>query len=276
MGQSEMPAIDLARLRKQAARLADFYYLPDEFIKHLHEILDFYVNRTLRRPQAVAPSSNLQTYRTPAVVVQQIETELGRLAAQTPAETIELADRLWDEGFLETRQLAAFLLGRIPPQEDLLLARLTAWTQQVRDPGVRAALVTDSLGRMRKEAPERFLVLVGEWLQPERPLLWSNGLQALLAMVSDPEFENLPPVLSLIEPVVEAAPAALQIDLRDLILGLYKVAPEETTYFLRQVLSNSSNSMTAVTLRRISSAFPAELRAQLRDLIRPAPISKGD
>jgi hypothetical protein len=271
-----MPAIDLARLRKQAARLADFFYLPDEFIKHLHEMLDFYVNRSLRRAQAVAPSSNLQTYRSPSVLLKQIETELGRLAAESPAETLELADRLWDEGFLETRQLAAFLLGCIPPHEELLLARLTAWTKQVRDPKVRAALLSDSLLRMRKETPERFLLLVGEWLQPERPLLWSNGLQALLAMVSDPDFENLPPVLRLIEPIVEAAPPAVQVDLRELILGLYKAAPAETVYFLRQVLSSSSNPMTAVTLRRISPAFPNELQAQLRDLIRPTPISKGE
>jgi uncharacterized protein (DUF1919 family) len=43
-----MPAIDLARLRKQANRLADFFFLPDEFMKHLREMLDFYVNYTLR------------------------------------------------------------------------------------------------------------------------------------------------------------------------------------------------------------------------------------
>jgi len=271
-----MPAIDLARLRKQAARLADFFFVPEEFLRHLHEMLEFYVNRTLRRPQAVAPSSNLQTYRTPAVVLQQIETELGRLAGESPDETLGLADRLWDEGFLETRLLAAFLLGRIPPQEEQLLARLTAWTQQIRDPGVRAALLTDSLERMRTETPDRFLLVVGEWLRPERALLWSNGLQALQAMVTDPEFENLPPVLKLVEPIVEAGLPAVQLELKELILALYRAAPEETTYFLRQVLTNSGNSMTAITLRRISKSFPVELESQLHDLIRPTPISKGD
>jgi len=271
-----MPAIDLARLRKQAARLADFFFVPGEFLRHLHEMLEFYVNQTLRRPQAVAPSSNLQTYRTPAVVLQQIETELVRLAGQSPADTLELADRLWDEGFLETRLLAAFLLGRIPPQEEQLLPRLTAWTQQIRDPSVRAALLTDSLERMRKETPDRFLLVVGEWLQPERPFLWPNGLQALLAMVADPDFENLPPVLKLVEPIIEAGLPAVQLDLKELILALFRAAPEETAYFLRQVLTNSSNAMTALTLRRISTSFPAELAAQLHDLIRPTPISKGD
>jgi hypothetical protein len=271
-----MPAIDLARLRKQAARLADFFLVPDDFLRHLHEMLEFYVNRSLRRPQAAAPASNLQTYRTPAVVLQQIQTELGRLAGENPDETLELADRLWDAGYLETRLLAAFLLGRIPPEEKLLLARLTAWTQQIRDPSVRAALLTDSLERMRRERPEQFLLVVAEWLQPERPKLWPNGLQALRAMVTDPEFENLPPVLKLIEPIVVAGLPEVQLDLKELILALFRTAPEETTYFLRQTLTTSINEMTAITMRRISTSFPPELESQLHDLIRPAPLSKGD
>ena len=45
--------------------------------------------------------------------------------------------------------LPPFCLGRIPPQEERLLARLTAWTQAVRDPEVRAALLTTSLTRLR-------------------------------------------------------------------------------------------------------------------------------
>ena len=56
-----MPAIDLARLRKQANRLADFFFLPDEFMKHLREMLEFYVNYTLRTKENVAPGSNLMT-----------------------------------------------------------------------------------------------------------------------------------------------------------------------------------------------------------------------
>jgi len=75
-----MPAVDLARLRKQAARLADFFFVPDEFIKHLHEMLDFYVNYTVRKLSANAPRVNLLSYRTPSVVVKQIELELSRLA----------------------------------------------------------------------------------------------------------------------------------------------------------------------------------------------------
>ena len=52
-----------------------------------------------------------------------------------------------------------------------LLARLTAWTQQVYDPSLRAQLLDHGLGRMRKEAPDQFLELIAQWLQPERTRL---------------------------------------------------------------------------------------------------------
>ena len=263
-----MPAIDLARLRKQANRLSDFFFLPEDFLKQLREILDFYVNHSLRKKENIAPGSNLPTYRTPFVVMRQIENTIGATAAENPHYALELADLLWDEGYIETRLLAAYLLGRIPPQEERLLARLTAWSQQVRDPNVRGALLTTSLERMRKETPDDFLAVISEWLHPARQRFWANGIQALLPMITDPNFENLPPIFELVRPIIEAAPGVLQNDLANLINTLYQASPSETEYYLREILENSSNPLTAITLRRILSALHPELQAQLRGLVR--------
>jgi hypothetical protein len=261
-----MPAIDLARLKKQTAHLADLFDQPSLFLREHREILDFYVNRSLRS-QGVAPSSVLPTYRTPSVVLRQIETELGPAAEKQPIQALELADALWDEGWLETRLLAAFLLGRIPPQEERLLARLTAWTQAVRDPSVRAALLTTSLTRLRKETPDLFLVLVKEWLHPARQRMWSNGIQALVPLISSTDFDNLPPIFEIIEPIIRSAPAALQFDLQELITMLYQASPDETTYFIQKILKSTKSPMLAVALRRMSPEFPAELQSSLREML---------
>jgi hypothetical protein len=188
---------------------------------------------------------------------------------------------LWDEGALETRLLAAFLLGRIPPQEERLLPRITAWTQQIRDPNVRAALLSTSLTRMRKETPDQFLTLVREYLHPERTRSWSNGIQALIPMIADTDFENLPAIFDIVEPIIEEAPSTLQNDLTDLIVALYRASASETIFMLKHVLSNSQNPMTAVTLRRISPNFPPPLQKELRSLLRttahtPKPIEEID
>jgi hypothetical protein len=262
-----MPAIDLARLKKQTVQLADVFGEPGTFLRELQEILEFYVNRSLRS-QSVAPSSVLPTYRTPVVVLRQIEKEIGPVAEQQPILALELADALWDEGWLETRLLAAFLLGRIPPQEERLLARLTAWTQAVRDPEVRAALLTTSLTRLRRETPDLFLVLVREWLHPARQRMWSNGVQALVPLISSPEFDNLPPIFEIVEPILKASPATLQYDLQELIITLYEASPDETTYFLQQILKGTKSPMPAVALRRMAPELPTELQSSLREMIR--------
>ncbi len=263
-----MPAIDLARLRKQATRLADFFFVPEDSLKQLREVLEFYVNHSLRTKENVAPGSNLPTFRTPAVVTRQIENAIGPIARENAYYALELADLLWDEGYIETRMLAAFLLGCIPPQEERLLARLTAWTRQIRDPSVRSALLTTSLARMRKETPGDFLVLIREWMHPARQDLWSNGIQALLPMITDPEYENLPPIFALARPIIESAPGMLQLDLANLINALYRASPSETEYYLREIVETSSNPLTVVTLRRILDLFDPQLQSSLRGLVR--------
>ncbi len=269
-----MPAIDLARLRKQANRLVDFFFLPDEFMRHLSEMLDFYVNYTLRTVENVAPGSNLKTYRTPPAVLTQIENEVRATAEANPQFALELADRLWDEGALETRLLAAFLLGRIPPQEERLLPRLTAWTQQVRDADVRSALLSTSLTRMRKETPAQFLTLVREYLHPARMRTWSNGIQALLPMIAEASSNNLPTIFDMVEPIIEEAPSTLQNDLTNLIVALYRASANETTFLLKHILTNAQNPMTVVTLRRIAPDFPPPLQKELRDLLRAQSLTE--
>ena len=262
-----MPAIDLARLKKQTAQLSDLFDEPNAFLRELREVLEFYVNRTLRS-QSVAPSSVLPTYRTPVVVLRQIETEIGPVAEKQPVQALELADALWDEGWLETKLLAAFLLGRIPPQEERLLARLTAWTQAVRDPEVRAALLTTSLTRLRKETPDLFLVLVKEWLHPARQRMWSNGVQALVPLISSPDFDNLPPIFEIVEPIIKASPGTLQFDLQELITVLFEASPEETSYFLQQILKETKSPLPSIALRRMLPELPQELQSNLREMLR--------
>lgn len=270
-----MPSIDLARLRKQALRLADFFFAPEEFARNLSATLDTYVNYTARARRPASAGSNLPTHRTPGVVMRQIEQELAPIAAasQNADAAIALADQLWDEGWLETRLLAAFILGRISPEEAPLIARLTAWTAQVRDPGLSLQLLDAALVRMRTEAPDMFLQMLAEWLRPERPRLWSDAIRAAISAARDPRFGNLPALLAALQPIVRAAPALIQLDLEELILALYELSPTETTYFIRQVLSTADDPLTVVAFRRMSPSFPQQLREDIQELVRGKPFS---
>lgn len=263
-----MPAINLAQLNTEVARLADLFDEPAAFIRSLREMLEGYVNQTLRTRKAVAPGSTLSTYRTPPAVIRKIENTLRPLARKKPGAALTLADELWDENSLETRLMAAYLLGLLPPEEGRLLARLTVWTQKVRDPNVRGSLLTHSLARLRQETPERFLELIGEWLYPHRQQFWSNGLQALLPLINAADFDNLPPIFDLVEPVIEAAPTMQQGDVGRVINALYNASPTETSFFLKQIIRKEENQKAARMLRRLLPNLPTELSAALKQEIK--------
>ncbi len=263
-----MPAIDLLRLRQQVARLSEFFFLPEEFVKHLRALLEMYHNPTLRPTQASTPLS-LFSYRTPPMVLRAIEQELRELAVSYPEYALELADALWKEEVLETRLLAAFLLGQIPPREEWLLARLMAWSNQVRDAQLRTMLLENGLERMRRETPQLFLSLIAEWLNPQRPQLWENALQALIPLLEDKDFENFPPIFNLLRPVLEHASPMIQNEIAAVLEHLLRRVPHETVFTFRQWLVEAGpQSGLWRTLRRLLPLLSPAAQQLIGPLVR--------
>ena len=263
-----MPAIDIARLKSQAAVLVEKFDQPVVFLKEFHLILDVYADRTLRVGVIASPISVLPAYRAPQSVMRQIEMELGPLAATFPEQAMALTDALWKDGYLETRLLAATLLGRIHPETDLLLERITAWVSRTRDAQLRKALLNASLTRLRRETPSKFLELMRGWLDPAAPKMWGNAIEAIIPLLAEPNYQNLPPVYNLLSPVIQSFPNTLQNELVELLAALYAASPVETTYFLRQSISASTSANTPVTLRRIIPKLPAKLQPVALELVR--------
>jgi hypothetical protein len=263
-----MPAVDIARLKTQAVVLVEKFDQPADFLKGLHEVLDLYADRTLRVGVVAAPVSVLPAYRVPQSVLRQIEMELGALAMAFPEQAMALTEALWKEGYLETRLLAAALLGRIHPETGLLLERITTWVSRTRDHQLRLALLTISLARLRRESPSRFLQLMRGWFDPATPKMWANAIHALIPLLQDPTYQNLPPIYNLLSPVLKDFPSILYNELVDLINALYGASPVETTHFLRQVITASSSPQTPVILRRILPKLPAGLQPTILELVR--------
>jgi len=263
-----MPAIDITRLKIQSAVLVEKFDQPVAFLKGLHQILDIYADRTVRQGVIASQVSVLPAYRIPLPVLRQIEMELGILAATFPEQAMTLTDNLWKDGYLESRLLASALLGRIPPETPLLIERITAWVSRTRDEQLRQSLLRTSLARIRKETPAQFLNMMREWLDPHIPKMWTNAIHAIIPLLEDPSFQNLPPVYNLLSPVIKNMSSIMQNDLKDLINALYTASPVETTYFLRQVIMGATSPQMPVTIRRILPQLPASLRPIILDIIR--------
>ena len=264
-----MPAIDLARLKTQAARLSEKFGEPEAFLHGLRELLDLYTNRTVRSAQ-IAQRLSLPTYRTPRPVLRQIESELEPLADAHPLEAVTLTDALWKARFLEARLLAAHLIGSIPPPQAMsVLTSLPELLRFSTDKEIRHALLTKALARIRRENPEGLLFLLEDWLKLPNRRLQAWGLQALIPLLNDPHFEDLPVVFRIIRPAVETASPSTQLELRDCLAALEHISVTETVYFLREIVVNKPNPMLLRTLQRILPAFSPELQAGLREVLRP-------
>jgi hypothetical protein len=98
--------------------------------------------------------------------------------------------------------------------------------------------------------------------------MWSNGVQALVPLISSPDFDNLPPIFEIVEPIIKASPGTLQFDLQELITTLFEASPEETTYFLQQILKETKSPLPSIALRRMSRELPQELQTSLREMLR--------
>ncbi|GAB4492559.1 MAG: hypothetical protein Fur0016_24600 [Anaerolineales bacterium] len=262
-----MPAIDIARLKTQAAVLVEKFDQPAVFVAELREILDFYADRTLRVGVA-APASVLPAYRAPQAVLRQIEMELAPLAAAFPEQAMALTDALWKAGYLETRLLAAILLGKIHPETPQLTERVRSWVSRVRDQRLRSALLNAGLARLRREKPDRFIELIQQWFDPATPKMWENAIYALIPLLEDPSYDNLPPIYNLLTPVIQNIPPTLQNELADLLSALYHASPVETAYFLRQAVAGATSPQCPVILRRIAPSLPAPFQPVVLEMVR--------
>jgi len=262
-----MPAIDIARLKIQTAALIDKFDQPDAFVLELREILDLYADRTLR-PTVVAPASVLPAYRASRAALRHIEQELAPLALTFAPQTLALIDALWQDGKLETRLLASGLLGKLSPRTPGLTERLTRWVETSRDAILLQNLLEISPQRLRKEHPADFLRLMQDWLSPTAPQRWSPALRAIQVLLQDPAYENLPPVFDMFQPILEAAPAALQRELAETLNLLHRASPVETLYFLKKTLTLIQRPAALTVLRRLLPGLEKPLQEALQQALR--------
>jgi hypothetical protein len=235
------------------------------------------VNYTRRKTKAAGPGVKLPSHRTPAAVLKQIELAIGPSAAvgENSGAALALADRLWEEGSLESRLLAAFMIGHVPPNQEQFSRRLSSWISQSRDGDLRNKLLDQGLARLRREARSAFLQMLQAWLTPEQTYSWGDAIRAATAALQDPSFTDVPPLLQALEPALRASPPRLQLEVEELIKALYGVSPSETTYYVRRIVADSSDPSTAAHFRRMAPSLPPELRTTIREVSGRSRLSPG-
>lgn len=264
-----MPAITPARLKQQAALLGDQYDSPVAFVRSLHHLLEFYADRAHRPGQTSLPPTLFPAYKVRPQVLRLVLQEVVARVSEEPEAGLALCDALWEQRVIEFRILAADLLGEvISPIPDPILKRIHSWSQPDLEAQLLNELLDPGLARLRKDYPGVVVKLVRDWLASGERFEQHLGLRALLPVVNDYNFENLPIVFRLIQPLVRVTPPALRPELLDVLGALAHRSPGEAAYFLRQTVSLPNSPDTPLLIRQCLIEFPAPIQDDLRKIVR--------
>ena len=264
-----MPAIQPARLKRQSSLLVDQFNNPVAFIRSLHHLLEFYADRAQRSGQAGEPSPLIKAYGVKPPILRQILMDLEPLAKEKPDQALELCDQLWKQPYLEFRQLSASLLGMIPLSSSAaILERVRGWIRQDTEDRLIDVVILHGLKNLRKEDPHSIYKLIKEWLAANEVHYQKIGLRTLLSLLQDPDIENIPIFFNLLQPFVRSQTSSISPDLIDIVEVLARRSPQETAYFLRQMLSFPNSPDTPWLIRQVIRFFPKEIQASLREALK--------
>ena len=267
-----MPAVRLVTLRREMTPLWGLLDDPAAFAQHLRHLFSRYANPTYRAGQAVA-SSLLPAYHLPPAAFNGIWQGLRQQVSRRPERALPLAQALWNEAHLEPRLLAARLLGLAPPEE-AVLAQFWSWLAAASDPQVQRALLEHGSARLVAEAADAFLQHVAQILPQPGPLR-RLALQALVALVNHPSFENAPPLYRALRPVLLDLDPDERPEATALLQALARRWPQEVNAYLRRVWGEAASRPGAATLawviRRVLPYLPPESTLRQRVL---SPVAK--
>jgi hypothetical protein len=263
-----MPAVQLAKLKTQIDRLVWQFTRPQEFQHSLKDLFESYADRVYRAGDAIQPAPLVPAYHVSMLVMHQLEQQLIRQCKENQGAALSLADTLWLDEYLEPRLLAVFLVGQVSPQPpELVVDRLRQWSQSAESAHLQQTLFSQGSIRLRRERPGEWLNFLNDWLSSSRLASQKTGLHALIVLVQDREFEDLPSLFSMITPLFQVSPTGLHAELVEVAKALVQRSPVEIAYFLRQILTLSSNPNTARVVRRLLPEFSPELQASLRKVL---------
>ena len=268
-----MPAVQLNKLKQQINELIWKYTQPDEFLNCLHDLLDQYANRVYRPGEMVQNLYKGKIYNTPQVVLNQIIIELIPLINENPKRMLLIADSLWEDNYLETRKLGISILGSIPPVEfNSVLSRIQDWSKSADNKTITDILLLDGSKTIRQSNPDIWLDQISSWLKINEPETQIIGLKAMLPLIADNTFNDLPPLYSKIEHFFLQDSYPFQNELYLILDGLIKRSPIETSFFLKQILSLGVTKDNLRLIRKFIPRFNIKTQDDLRTSISNALI----
>lgn len=253
-----MPAIQLARLKKQIDVLRFSWLDIQEFQRELNNLLDFYADHSYRMGQSAEPITLLDSYHVPAPLIREIVNGLSDLLVKEEEYTIRVCHRLWEQEIYETKLLAIHFLGFVRKSEQKVADIAGLWMATTTDQQLINAMFNYGVAEFAARNPDAYLDMVRLWLEKPETVEQSIGLNALETLIRIPDFNNFPPCYKLVTPFVRQADPQLRPELVRVLVALAERSPTETTYFYMSIMEAKISTQTGILIRQSIHTLPHE------------------
>ncbi len=264
-----MPAIDLTRLRARFRLLLAQIENTADFTRGLREIFVFHADMT--HPTGTSPSGvfTLPAFNSPPLLNREVLRVLTPFCDERPELILKIIDRLWDEPEVEMRELATQLLGRLPQSHfKEVIHRILDWSMIESDAELLPFLHKNASATIRQEAPDQWLDVLNSWNSASEPWLAKLAIDGTIPLIDDQGFDNLPAIFTFVSPLILNPEPENQYELLNVIDHLAQRSEVETVYFLKQVMSLSTDAGMGRFMRRALDLFSPPMQESLRKTMR--------
>jgi hypothetical protein len=265
-----LPAIHLARLRKQAVELASYFTEPKRFDFHFTQLLDFYSNRTIKPGKPTSSKSQVKAYKVQDPVLRIILVEISPSAANDPEAALNLAKSLWNSVVLEKRIFAIRLLGLLPAQDaPSTFDRIEDWSQACHEELLLEEFASHPLLAVHQENWLLYLEYLNKWLGSKSQSLVRLSLISIAVILKERSVIDLPPVFKLLLPLFSEPEFSQRSLLNPIFRSLSRQSPDEMMFLIRQIYSSqeSKNKNFIKLLKLNLEYFPERYQESLESMI---------
>jgi hypothetical protein len=264
-----MTAINPAKLKVQTAALGKFVDQPDQFVIKTHELLSFYSAR-IRQTNRLNKSQKLQTYQAPGPVISTLRNEIMESLEENPDLGYSLVDALWNEPWIEFRQLAIHILGILPTEESKqTLMRLQSWLETCPTEEIRQLIMTRGMVGLAEKNQEQSLQFIESLINIESKEALQAALFGLESFARDPSYLNLPLLFRYLSRILVLQEAGLIKEISALLLILASRSEQETTYYLLTQLGSNPDPGLLRVIRKVMKDLSQENQGLLREKLEP-------
>lgn len=260
-----MTAINPAKLKMQVAALGELISQPKRFTAQLHDLLSFYSAR-IRQTRLENTSLTLKTYQTPKPVLLAAENEITEKLADEPDTGFALMDELWEEPWLEFRQLAIHVLGLLPGDApDRVIRRTKAWLEDCSSEDIRRLIMIKGMSGLASVKPQESLRFIEELINSGDKENLQASLFGLEYYATNPSYRNIPLLFKYLSKILLSEATGLSKEISALLRILASRSEQETTYFLLNQLRSDCNPRILRVIRQVMDDLSQDNQALLRE-----------